>query len=317
MPKEEYTNRFWILDGHNLFWRAYWSPFTNLTTPCVMCDGTGKDGHENPPICSTCVGTGQESTKATFLFTKQLLKLLETRKPGYLTVVFDGPRAELRRRKLYPAYKSDRKEPPPDAMPQLRRIKQIIRALGIHLIECEGYEADDAIATLATKCISNEVMVSIISRDKDIRQLCVDHRVVVLDPVESKWYNFRNGGDKWGVKVEQIVDAMILLGDGGDCVPGVGGFGVATISKLLRRHLTLDDLVIAACMGSKLSGMHDKLASNLIKAKESGWLAKARELLTLDRNVSLDVDTLELRCKRINLAKARPIFRSLSFRSLD
>src|ERR1044072_914505 len=155
----------WLVDANNLIHRYYHSPGPALSCKCQKCQGRGTwNNRPGGPIkgdsvfkCITCDGTGIEQTKATYAFTQTLLRILGQNKPDYLAVIFDGPGDKLIRRQWYPQYKANR--PPTDLalVQQIKRCKQISKPLGICTIECEGYESDDAIATLALSHASKRI----------------------------------------------------------------------------------------------------------------------------------------------------------------
>lgn len=298
-------NQLYLLDGSNIFYRCYHAPFRNLSVPCPKECGGAED-------CSRCEGTGHEPTKATWLFTRQLLQIIRDKKPKYLAVLFDGDRSALERRKLYPAYKANRGDKPGGVRPQMKRIKQIVEALGIHLIQCDGYEADDAIATLAVRYASPECEVVILSRDKDLGQLCTNPDIFCFDPLTAEWRAKKTAGKKFGVRTSQLIDFFVLTGDASDNIPGVGGFGGKTAAKYLQRYKNIEDMVIAATMGH----LPQRLAEKLVKAHASGWVRTSRRLIRLDTQVALDISPSDLVVPKLRLKNAGPIFRVLRFENM-
>ncbi len=131
----------YIIDGHSQIYRAYYAPFRDLTSP-----------------------TG-EPTRATYVFTRMLLRFIADRKPEYLAMAVDGPAEKLIRRKIYADYKITRKPMPDDLPVQVNRIMQIVGAIGIPILRMEGYEADDIIATAAEKFAGEDMNVVLIRRD--------------------------------------------------------------------------------------------------------------------------------------------------------
>lgn len=299
---------FYIIDGHSQIHRAYHAPFPPLSCYCVACKGSGQcyvevGGEPDYDSCTTCLGTGQEPTKATYVFTKYLLKLLNTKKPDFICMTTDGPRAELIKRRWYPPYKGDRGDNPSDIYPQVVRIKQIVQALGITQIQVKGYEADDVIATLATEARGvKDLDVIIVSRDKDLMQL-VDSRCKMYDPMSETTYDSAAVEAKFKVKPHNISDYLALMGDTADSIPGISGFGEKTAAKYLNQYGCLDVLL------NYRSSLPPKLAAALTpEAVELN-----RKLVRLEDNVRL-TETYDFRWRGLNLTLAQPIFRMLGFK---
>ena len=120
----------YLLDGHSQIYRAYYAPFRDLTSP-----------------------TG-EPTRATYVFCSMLLKLIREKQPAYLAMAIDGPAEALNRRRDYPDYKLTRKAAPDDFHPQVARILQIVRLMGIPILESVGHEADDVLATAVERFVA-------------------------------------------------------------------------------------------------------------------------------------------------------------------
>src|SRR3984885_8009617 len=142
MPKS-----FYIIDGHAHIYRAYYAPFRDLTSP-----------------------TG-EPTRATFVFMQMLMNLVAQRKPDYLCMVIDSGDETVFRKDIYPDYKANRKSPPDDFRPQEERILQIVRDAGVPIFVKPGFEADDLIATFASRLCGQDFEVFAVSKDKDLRQI--------------------------------------------------------------------------------------------------------------------------------------------------
>lgn len=277
--------RFYIVDGHHLFYRAYYGRFAQLS-------------HNGEP------------TKATYQFTREIISLVENNSPSYCAIVFDGDRGDLIRRKIYPGYK-DRHDQPADVQPQLRRITQIMSMMGVCVFSCKGYEADDAIATLASQCASKEVEAVIISRDKDLMSL-IRPGVRMYSPVDHRWITRLFVKRRYGVMPDQIPDYLALMGDKVDNVPGVEGFGEKLAARFLSVYRNIDGLIQAASTG----GLPARLAASLLQAQASGSLKLSQDLIRLDNSVELPITSQDLECNGLNLKKVRPLFRKLGFRSL-
>jgi DNA polymerase-1 len=171
-------------------------------------------------------------------FTNMLIKLLREQNPDYLVVVFDAAR-ENYRNKIYPAYKANREETPPELIPQFSLIRKACEAFNVAHIEKEGYEADDLIATYAH---SQDGDVTIVSSDKDLMQL-VGGSVRMLDPIKNRMIGVEEVLEKFGVPPEKVVDVQALAGDSTDNVPGVPGIGIKTAAELINTYGTLENLL--------------------------------------------------------------------------
>lgn len=287
----------YLIDGHSQIYRAYYAPFRDLTSP------------------------SGEPTRATYVFCSMLLKFLAEQHPEYLAMAVDGSAEKLKRRQVYPEYKVTRKPMPDDLLPQVRRIMQIVEAMGIPRLSAEGYEADDILATLAERFASPKMNVVLISRDKDLDQLVGGH-VVLHDPMRNRTYDAAAIEAEKGYRPDQAVDAQALMGDATDNVPGVRGIGPKTAAKLIAQYGSLEGVLEHA------SELSPKLRDNIQAAAESvgvsapQWIAAgsplelARRLVTLDRHVPLELDLEAIRFHGLRGEAVRPIFVELGFNRL-
>lgn len=218
---------------------------------------------------------------AVFGFTRDLLYLLETKKPDYLFIAFDTPEPTFRHT-LYPEYKGTRTEMPVDLVPQFAEIHRIVRALDIGLIEAPGYEADDILATIAniTERLGGDCYL--VSGDKDVRQLISD-RVKIFNVRKNAVIDAAALLEDWGVRPDQVVDYQSLVGDSVDNIPGVPLIGPKIARELLEKYQTLDNLLAHAEELPK-----GKRKENLIAGREQALIS--RELCKLDRSMPLEID---------------------------
>ncbi|MDQ7796423.1 MAG: 5'-3' exonuclease H3TH domain-containing protein, partial [Spirochaetia bacterium] len=170
-----------------------------------------------------------ENVSAIFGFFRFLFSLFEQRKPILFAAALDSIGPTFRHEQFL-TYKATRQKTPEDLIAQIPKIESILRALEVPTIRCEGYEADDVIATLATQCSREKRACFIVSGDKDLLQL-VGGFTKALRPSEG--FSFReineNGVLKeWGVLPDQIRDYLSLTGDASDNIPGVKGIGDKT-----------------------------------------------------------------------------------------
>lgn len=204
-------------------------------------------------------------------FTNMLIKLLREKNPDYLVVVFDAAR-ENYRNKIYPAYKANRQETPPELIPQFSLIRKACEAFDVAHIEKEGYEADDLIATYAH---SQEGDVTIVSSDKDLMQL-VGGSVRMFDPMKNRMIGVEEVLEKFGVSPEQVVDVQALAGDSTDNVPGVPGIGIKTAAELIQTYGTLENL-LANLDEIKQPKRRETLKANIEGARISKELVKLKD----------------------------------------
>lgn len=180
-------------------------------------------------------------TNALAGFTKMLLKLIKDVEARYIAVTFDTG-APTFRHEAYPEYKANRAACPEDLVPQMPYFRKIVNSLGLKMLEANGYEADDVIATIVKRFQSQIDNVVIVSGDKDLTQL-VNERVCVWDPMRDVRYSPQVVKEKFGVPPENIVDFLALSGDSSDNVPGVKGVGPKTAAQLIDNFGSVESLI--------------------------------------------------------------------------
>ncbi|MBN1942976.1 MAG: DNA polymerase I [Phycisphaerae bacterium] len=274
----------YLIDGHSQIFRAY-----HALRPQSMTSPTG------------------EPTWGTFVFTNILLSFLAARKPDYVGMAVDGPKAELQRTALYPEYKAHRPPLPEGFLPQEKRIFQIVEALGIPLLRSEGHEADDVLATLAERFGSEDLRVVLVSRDKDLDQLVGPH-VVLYDPMKDEILDAAAIESAKGYRPDKAVEVQTLMGDSTDNIPGVPGVGPKTAAKLIAKYGSAEAVLAAA------DEQTPKLRENLKAAAEKVNIS--RQLVTLRRDVPIDVTLANLSSDKLHYAKLRPLFEELGFNRL-
>ena len=275
--------QLYLLDGSSYIYRAYYG-FRDLAT------------------------AGGMPVNAVFGFTRMLLGLLQETRPDYLAVVFDRPREETFRRKIYPGYKAHRDAMPEDLVPQIPYIKRIVQALNIPALEAPGFEADDVIATLARRYAADGIEVTVVTGDKDLMQIVGD-RIGLLDTMKDKRSGPREVCDRFGVPPELVPDVLGLAGDASDNIPGVPGLGEKTASELVQRFGSLEGVFE---WKSLVSGK--KRRENLLAHEDQARLSKI--LATVRYDVDLPVPLAELERQTPNLAELIPLLRELEFETL-
>ena len=227
----------YILDSYGLIFRCY---FAFISRPLTNQRG--------------------ENVSAIFGFFRNFHYILEHYKPGCIVAAMDS-KTKTFRHEMYDQYKANRPKTPEDLHAQVPWICETLEALGIPVLQCDGYEADDIIATVARKCHETGRTCRILSGDKDLMQL-VDESTQIMKP-ESGANTWKVTGiegveAEWGVKPPQLLDLLSLYGDSADNIPGVHGVGVKTASKLLNDYGDLDGIYahideIKGAMQKKLS----------------------------------------------------------------
>jgi DNA polymerase-1 len=272
----------WVIDSHSLIHQVF---------------------HALPEMTSP----RGEPVGAVFGFTRDLLYLLEEKKPDYLFCAFDLP-GKTFRHVLYDQYKIQRLEMPDDLAPQFPLIQRIIQALGIPSLARESFEADDVLATIArlTDALGGECFL--VTGDKDCRQL-INDRVKVFNIRKNEIFDRQTLQAEWGITPEQVVDFQALVGDSVDNVPGVPLIGPKFARQLLEQYGTLDAVLAHA---GDVPGA--KRRENLLTFRDQALLS--RDLVRLDAHVPLAVDWRCGRIDRIDVNAALALFHDLGFRGI-
>ncbi|HKX12091.1 MAG TPA: 5'-3' exonuclease H3TH domain-containing protein, partial [bacterium] len=245
-------------------------------------------------------------TNAIYGFTQMLLKLIKDEKPEYLLMVFDSKEPSFRK-KDYSEYKANREVPPDDLAPQFDYIKKVVHALNIPQLEMPGYEADDIIATVARKIIPKEQPVVIVTGDKDLMQLVNGH-IVLLDTMKDKRIDEAGVLEKFGVKPNQVIDVLGLMGDSSDNIPGVPGVGPKTASLWIQKYGNLEGLY------EHLAEIPGKKGQDLLTYRDQAFLS--RKLATLHENVPFELLFEDLRCRDPKSEECLKLFSELEFHIL-
>jgi DNA polymerase-1 len=279
--------RFLLLDGNSLAYRAFFALPSDMAT------------------------TSGQVTNAVFGFTSMLINLLKDHRPNGIAVAFDRPERTFRH-DLVPDYKLGRAEAPDILRQQMGLVRQVVETLKIPIVEMPGFEADDVIATLATRARDRGDEVIIVTGDRDTYQLVEDPYVKVL-------YNRRGVSDyvlydeagieeRTGVRPALYPQYAALRGDPSDNLPGVPGVGEKTAARLLNRYGDLDGVF------AHLDEATPKLRESL-RAHED----QVRRNVTatpLIRDVPVDVDLDDLRMGQWDVEVVRGLFGFLEFRTL-
>ncbi len=175
---------------------------------------------------------------------KEIVEATGPDAPTHLAVILDAPGDTFRNR-IYPPYKANRPPPPEDLVVQFPLIREATRAFNVAVVEKEGYEADDIIATCARLAREAGGRTTIISSDKDLMQL-VGNGVEMLDPMKNTRIGVEEVIAKFGVPPQKVVDVQALAGDSTDNIPGAPGIGIKTAALLINEYGDLDTLLAHA-----------------------------------------------------------------------
>ncbi len=263
------------------------------------------------PLPSDLATPSGTITNAVYGFTSMLVKVLGDEHPDGIAVVFDAPGPTFRN-ELDTDYKGTRKETPDIFVPQLPLIHEVVDALHIPTLEIPGVEADDVIATLATRAAADGIDVIIVTGDRDSYQLVSDPHVKVLYNRRgvSDYVLYDEAGifDRTGVTPGQYPDYAALRGDPSDNLPGVPGIGEKTAAKLIAAYGDLEGIF------EHLEDLPPKQRQNLGESRERVFLNRQMSRLVLD--VPLDVAPADLRMGAWDREEVRVLFDQLAFRTL-
>ncbi len=259
-----------LIDGNSILFRAYYGVHSRLTRN----DGT--------------------PTGAAYAFFNMMLPVFAAAKPDDIFVcVFDASRQTFRQ-EIYPEYKANRDETPADLISQSIMVQRGLNDMGVPVLCIPGVEADDVIATLATKNCTIADKTRIMTGDKDLMQLVSDC-IFLYDGMKQKKIERADVIEKFGVPPEHVIDVQSLMGDSSDNVPGVRGIGPKKAAELINEFGNLDKLY------ENISNVKNERTRNmLIESRESAYIS--RKLVTLKRDV--DLTGLKLLPFRFNRATA-------------
>ena len=278
--------RIYLIDGYSLLYRAFYALPQSISTSSSL------------------------PTNALYGFTSMLLKLLDDEEEVGLGVVWDGGMPEFRL-EIFPEYKAQRSAMPEELRSQLDHLDEILDAMNVPAIRAEGFEADDALATMSRQVPEGDELY-IVTGDQDAMQL-VDGDVSVLRTTrgvsETKTYGRDEVVEEYGVTPEQIPDYKALTGDPSDNIPGVRGIGPKGASNLLKQFGTLDG-VYENLENISAKGTRKKLE----EGRESAFMSLDLARMRFDVPVKLDPESLRFEGISPNI---RDITRRYEFRTLE
>ena len=286
--QNEQKDTVYIIDTHAEIFRAYYAIRSGLTSSI----------------------TG-EATHAVFGFAGTLIRILSQLQAKYVVAAIDTPGGTFRN-ELYSEYKANRSPAPDDLVTQIHRIMELLEAFGILTLGKPELEADDIIASVTQAILEDpearDVDVTIISKDKDLEQLLGD-RVTMLDLHNDKIIDERSLLETKGIKPSEVVDALALMGDTSDNVPGVEKIGLKTAAQLIQQYGSIEGIF------ENIDEIKGKRRENLEKARAQ--LDLSRELVTLKRDATLDFSIEKARVKPLDLKKILPLFQELELKRYE
>lgn len=278
-----------LIDGHSILFRAFYGMPPVMTAP----DGT--------------------HTNAVYGFLTILHKVIETEQPDDLACAFDLAAPTFRHKK-YPAYKGTRKPAPEEFHEQVPVMQALLKDMGIPVVTCEGWEADDILGTLARQAEEKGMKAMIISGDRDLLQLASDGTEIVMPKTQKgkttyKRYKPEDVEKAYGVTPKKFIELKALMGDTSDNVPGLPGVGPKTAEKILKEYGSIENAYehrgeVKPKKASKALGEHYDL------------LEMSLDLVTIRTNAPVTFDEKTFALGNIHNDKAKEDFRKLGFKSL-
>ncbi|MEP7286378.1 MAG: DNA polymerase I [Chloroflexota bacterium] len=292
-PTPESRPKLMLIDGHGLAYRQFHGlPMDKFTT---------KSG---------------EPTNATWGFARTLLDILQSpTPPEYLAVSFDQGLSG--REITYTAYKANRDEMASALSVQIDRIRQLVQAFNIPIMEKAGYEADDVLGAASVQGVSLGVDVHIVTGDRDLLQLVNEHVTIELPAppaarrgasTEAQVYDIARVIERFGVTPQQYVDFKAFVGDTSDNIPGVKGIGDKGAAQLIQQYGTLDNIY------AHLDEIPGKKREYLEQGRENAFLSRDLSRIMID--IPLTLDLTKCVAHDYDPAVVAKLFHELEFRSL-
>lgn len=251
-----------LIDGHSILNRAFFG----------IPDLTNSEGLH---------------TNAVYGFLNIMFKILEEEKPNYLTVAFDVSQPTFRH-EMYAEYKGTRKPMASELKEQVPLMKEMLKAMGVTVIEKGGYEADDLLGTIAKRSEAQGLEVSVVSGDRDLLQLASDHIQIRIPKTkrtgtEIENYYAKNVLEKYQVTPTQFIDVKALMGDASDNIPGVPGIGEKTATALIVQYGSIENAY------EHVDEIKPPRASNNLK-EHYDMAQMSKTLATIEINADIDYD---------------------------
>ncbi len=257
-----------LIDGHSILNRAFFG----------IPDLTNSDGLH---------------TNAVYGFLNIMFKILEEEQPDYLTVAFDVSQPTFRH-EMYAGYKGTRKPMADELRQQVPVMKEMLRAMGITIVEKGGYEADDILGTLAKRGEEKGLTVSIVSGDRDLLQLATD-KIKIRIPktkrtgTEIEDYNAKEVVEKYQVTPKEFIDVKALMGDASDNIPGVPGIGEKTATAIIAKYGSIEN---AYAHADEIKP--PRASGNLKEHYDLAKMSKVLATIEIDADIDYDLEGAKL-----------------------
>lgn len=262
-------------------------------------------------MSSHLTATSGEPTGATFGFCASLVRLLERHKPDLIAVAWDSAEPTFRHEQ-FTDYKANRAAFPEEMVPQLHRVKEIVGMYHIPCLQVPGYEADDIIGTLACRAAADGYEVFCVTPDKDFLQL-VNDRIKIYKPSkpgsDEEIVDIEGVREKFGVRPDQVIDVLALVGDASDNVPGVKGVGEKTAIPLIQQYGSVEALYEHVDEIAKPA-----LKKKLVENRDLAFLSK--QLVTIHCDTPIEVSYEQLRLDPPDYGALLRVYDELGFKSL-
>lgn len=252
-------------------------------------------------------------TNAIYGFLNILFKILDEENPDYLTVAFDLKTPTFRHL-MYKDYKGTRKPMADELREQVPVMKEVLKAMGVHVVTLEGYEADDILGTLAKSAEKKGIAVSLVSGDRDLLQIATDSIKIRIPKTkggktEIEDYYAKDVSEKYQVDPITFIDLKALMGDTADNIPGVPKVGEKTATELLVTYGNLDNLYEHVNEVSK-----NAIRESLIANKDLAYLSKT--LATIKTDAPIDTDLTNAHVGNFYTDEAYVLFKKLEFKNM-
>jgi len=282
------AKKLFLLDAYALIYRAH---FAFTKTPRINSKG--------------------HNTSVPFGFTNTLLEVLQKQKPTHIGVAFDTS-APTFRDEIFEAYKATRQETPEDIRYGVPKVKEILKAFNIPVLELDGYEADDIIGTLAKQAEAQGFEVYMMTPDKDFGQLVTENIKLYKPAYMGNAVDVMGPQEvcaRWDIEdVSQVIEMLGLQGDASDNIPGIPGFGPKTAATLLKKYKTIEGIIEHV---AELKGKQKELVEQY---GEQALLSK--KLATIITDVPVEFNENALAYNGPDETALKPIFQELEFKTI-
>ena len=272
LKETDMSEKLVLIDGHSILNRAFFG----------IPDLTNSEGLH---------------TNAVYGFLNIMFKILEEEQPNYLTVAFDVSQPTFRH-EMYAEYKGTRKPMASELKEQVPLMKEMLKAMGITVIEKGGYEADDLLGTIAKRSEAEGVEVSVVSGDRDLLQLASDHIKIRIPKTkrtgtEIEDYNTKEVLEKYLVTPIQFIDVKALMGDTSDNIPGVPGIGEKTATAIIAQYGSIENAY------AHVEELKPPRASNNLR-EHYDMAQMSKTLATIEINADIEYDLQNARLEAVS-----------------